>query len=388
MVQVTYISVREQAARRIGNVCFIQRRKDMAQTISKRVAQQIVETVKDVCNHNINFIDTKGMIFASTDASRVGDFHEIGRQVIVSGQTIEVETDNSFFGTQKGVNIPFVYKGEVIAVIGISGAPDEVRQYAYLAQKITALILREHEIENQSNSRKEQMHYVVRAVVTGEHINHEYFMEFLEAYHADFSIDYQTIVVQLDSRYNPSNLSFIEKHIYQAFGQTGSPFITFQYPNEYVMFLEAHKLSKWLYVFQNLAENYRGILKIGIGNRCLLTRQSQSYQAAEIALHSLLADRNMALFDELNLEILLGSIGTEAREQFLHKTMKKLDEKEQRLLEVYFDCNFSLQKTCEKLFIHKNTVQYQLDKIWRTCGYNPRSFADAVILYLGLRLRS
>ena len=113
----------------------------MPQVISKRVAQQIVETVKDVCNHNINFIDTKGIIFASTDASRVGDFHEIGKQVIVTGQTIEVESDNSYFGTQKGVNMPFVYKGETIAVIGISGAPKEVRQYAYLAQKITNLIL-------------------------------------------------------------------------------------------------------------------------------------------------------------------------------------------------------------------------------------------------------
>ena len=358
----------------------------MAQSISKRTAQQIVETVKDVCNHNINFIDTNGIIFASTDASRVGDFHEIGKQVVTTGRTIEVETDNSFFGTQKGVNIPFVYKGEIMAVIGISGAPDEVRRYAYLAQKITTLILREHEMDARSNSRKAQMNYVVRALTTGEHINHGYFMEFLESYHADFNVDYQTILVQLDSRYNPSNLSLIEKQIYQAFEQTGSPFITFQYPNEYVMFLEAAKLEKWIYIFQNLADNYGGILKIGIGSRCILTRQNQSYQTAKIAVHSLPADRGLALFEDLSLEILLGSVSADAREQFLHKTMERLDEKEKHLLEVYFECDFSLKKTCEKLFIHKNTVQYQLDKIRRMSGYNPRSFRDAVILYLGLRL--
>lgn len=361
-------------------------RSYMAQSISKRTAQQIVETVKDVCNHNINFIDTNGIIFASTDASRVGDFHEIGKQVVTTGRTIEVETDNSFFGTQKGVNIPFVYKGEIMAVIGISGAPDEVRRYAYLAQKITTLILREHEMDARSNSRKAQMNYVVRALTTGEHINHSYFMEFLESYHADFNVDYQTILVQLDSRYNPSNLSLIEKQIYQAFEQTGSPFITFQYPNEYVMFLEAAKLEKWIYIFQNLADNYGGILKIGIGSRCILTRQNQSYQTAKIAVHSLPADRGLALFEDLSLEILLGSVSADAREQFLHKTMERLDEKEKHLLEVYFECDFSLKKTCEKLFIHKNTVQYQLDKIRRMSGYNPRSFRDAVILYLGLRL--
>ena len=35
---------------------------EMARIIRRRVAQQIVETVRDVCNHNINFIDTKGVI--------------------------------------------------------------------------------------------------------------------------------------------------------------------------------------------------------------------------------------------------------------------------------------------------------------------------------------
>ena len=112
----------------------------MAQVISQRVAQQIVESVKDLCNHDINFIDQKGIIFASTNTSRIGDFHEIGSQVLAMGKTIEVEDDNSFIGTNKGVNMPFVYKGEVIAVIGISGKPNEVRRYAYLAQKITSLI--------------------------------------------------------------------------------------------------------------------------------------------------------------------------------------------------------------------------------------------------------
>jgi len=359
----------------------------MAQTISKRVAQQIVDTIKDVCHYDINFIDSKGIIFASTDTARVGNFHEIGRQVIISGQTIEVETDNSFFGTHKGVNIPFIYKGEVIAVIGISGTPAQVRQYAYLAQKITSLILREHEIEAQSNNRKEQMNYVMRALTTGEQINHNYFMEFVETYHADLNINYQTIIVQLDSRYNPSNLFLIERHIYQVFELTGSPFITFQYPNEYIMLLESEKLPSWNYLLHTLAKNNVGILKVGIGTRDLLTHQNHSYHTARIAIKTLLPGQNIAIFDELDLEILLGNISTDSREQFLLKTLDKLDDKELNLLEVYFSCNLSLKQTCETLFVHKNTVQYQLDKIRKTSGYNPRNFHDAAILYFGLRLK-
>ena len=46
----------------------------------------------------------------------------------------------------------------------------------------------------------------------------------------------------------------------------------------------------------------------------------------------------------------------------------------------------SLNKAAEKLYIHKNTLQYQLDKIHLLTGYDPRVFREGVILYLGLQL--
>ena len=38
--------------------------------------------------------------------------------------------------------------------------------------------------------------------------------------------------------------------------------------------------------------------------------------------------------------------------------------------------------------MHPNTLQYQLDKIARETGYNPRVFRDAVTLSLGIELLS
>ena len=40
--------------------------------IDNHTAQQIVDTVKDVCGSNINFIAPDGVIVASTDPARVG----------------------------------------------------------------------------------------------------------------------------------------------------------------------------------------------------------------------------------------------------------------------------------------------------------------------------
>lgn len=358
------------------------------QSIQQKIAQQIVEAVKDVCEHDINFIDTKGIIFASTNPKRIGDYHEIGRQVAQSGKSIEVETDNSFLGTQKGVNIPFLYKGEITAVIGITGIPKEVRKYAYLAQKITTLILREHELDLHEHTQKTQLNHMIRSLIHNEYVNQNYLSDFLKRYHTTQQASYRTIIVKLDSRYNPLNLSLIEHHIYRAFEQTGSFLYTFNYPNEYILLMESNKLDKWLSVLKLLAEKNSPLIRIGIGNAISLTKQHQSYQAAKIALNSLFGDELVAIFEELDLEILLGSLTDDIKKYFLKRTIPTLSEKEQELLKTYFATNMSLKETCEQLFLHKNTLQYQLDKIARETGFNPRKFKDAVILYIALKILS
>ena len=55
-------------------------------------------------------------------------------------------------------------------------------------------------------------------------------------------------------------------------------------------------------------------------------------------------------------------------------------------MEIYFAADCSLKTAAEKLYIHKNTLQYQLDKIHALTGYDPRVFREGVILYLGLQL--
>ncbi|MBD9017191.1 MAG: sugar diacid utilization regulator SdaR, partial [Coprococcus comes] len=45
--------------------------------LDKSLAFQVVNTIKDTCGQDINFIDKQGMIFASTNADRIGTFHAI-----------------------------------------------------------------------------------------------------------------------------------------------------------------------------------------------------------------------------------------------------------------------------------------------------------------------
>lgn len=56
-------------------------------------------------------------------------------------------------------------------------------------------------------------------------------------------------------------------------------------------------------------------------------------------------------------------------------------------LTVYLDENRSLIKTAERLFIHRNTLKYRLDKIQKLCGCNLENAQDCFNLRLALYIR-
>ena len=94
----------------------------------------------------------------------------------------------------------------------------------------------------------------------------------------------------------------------------------------------------------------------------------------------------MAIFDDLTLEIILSNLSSPEKEEFLTKTIAPLSEEERMILKTYYEEDMSRSHTCEKLFLHKNTLQYKLNTIMRKCGLNPRHFKDATLLYLALKL--
>ena len=107
---------------------------------------------------------------------------------------------------------------------------------------------------------------------------------------------------------------------------------------------------------------------MGIGRPAELFKLSTSYDTARIALNSLTDSADhYALFDDLTLEILLGSLNEVTTAEFIAKTLSCLDEADCSLLRSYFDHEQSLSRTSEYLYLHKNTLQYKLDRIHKIC---------------------
>ena len=322
----------------------------MVTTIGKDLATQIVQTVKDVCGQDVNFIDASGTIFASTDEKRIGTFHEIGQKVARTGTPIEVDTDNDYLGTHKGINLPIYHNYALLAVIGITGAPDEVRKYAHLAERITKLLIRERELGALSKNQAEQRHYLIDALIRND-------------------------------------TSMLDQIVFPFFKKMDLSLYAFQYPNQYVAIMEKETFEKNRKTLESFARNQRDLLNIAIGKMTHLSDLQLSFETSLIAMRSLMdVEKNYAIFDDLTLEIVLSAIDDKAKEEYQRKMISALDEKDLELLRVYFDEDMSLARTSERMYIHKNTLQYKLNSIHTRTGFNPRKFEDAVLLYLAIRM--
>ena len=360
---------------------------DMQNVIRHQLAQQMVDTIHDVCGYNINFISPEGKITASTNQERIGTFHEIGRKAAESGQTIEVESDTNFSGTRKGINIPIYYHDSVIAVIGITAEPSEARKYAHLAERISALLLHEQEIGERYRSTDERRAYLIRCIQNEDFGNRDYFESCLREFHVDPQAGYRMLCIEINTRYNLVNISLLEQKVRDLFRRIGQEVYTYIYPNRFAGLIPSGIYENYRTVFRRFAAEHHQILQLALGSEKTFERCGDSWQDAITALGSIRGTgKDLVIFDDLKLEILLSGMNEKVREKYRKKVLVDLNPSEIEFLKTYYDADMSLKGTAEKLFLHVNTVQQRLNRIAEKTGMNPRNFRDAVLMWLALNV--
>lgn len=97
------------------------------------MAANFVKRLGEHLDYNINIMDRNGVIIASKDQSRVGTFHDAAQRIVATGADEERVEASPFLpaGVKPGVNLPIVFKGETLGVVGVTGKPAEVASIAY-----------------------------------------------------------------------------------------------------------------------------------------------------------------------------------------------------------------------------------------------------------------
>ena len=352
-------------------------------------AQEIVDAVKEVVDKNINFIDINGIIIASTDKERINTFHEAGYKCICSMKNITVNEDNEYKGAKKGINYPILINNNAIGSIGITGNPDEVSRFGFLVTKITEIFFKEQQLNYKYEADKHRINYVVKSLIYDSVEDKKEIETILEEFEISPYEKFAVVIFKVNKVDDVREFEKLENDIRSVLNDIGNIFKIHVYPNEFIALVNEIKYNKLRKIYMNTLKKYKGSLSGGVGRLKDLYDTHKSYSEARSALkYSVKNNDILTYFDNLSLELILESIDEDIKQQYVEKALRELEESEKSLLRCFYKNNMSLKDTSEELFIHKNTLQYRLDKINYKTGFNPRSFSEAVVLYLALRLNA
>ncbi len=89
------------------------------------------------------------------------------------------------------------------------------------------------------------------------------------------------------------------------------------------------------------------------------------------------------------MELFLKDIPDEVRAEYLDKLFPGVGEEEldafMKLIDVFFAEDGSLSRMADKLYMHKNTIQYKLKKMETLNGRDIRTPGGAAVYYMALQ---
>lgn len=362
--------------------------------ISAVVAQDIVFELKSIINQEINFMNQDGIIIASTDNKRINKFHEGAQKVISQGESLIINEDNEYLGSKKGINMPIIFEEQIIGVIGITGSPKDVEHNGLIIKKMTEILIKDSFLKDVMMKKNERARYIINRILN------------LDLYSASdtsndvFSYDYfQDHYCIVGSYYKKSISHYTHDEIFRIIDKkfSSQEIISIITNDLLYLFIKAKHTKNINKSLEELSKEITAYTKnsfyFGLGPiSSSLKSANQSFQYAIDSLNWNIKYKKYPVlnFEEMDLGLLLSSVNQERISIFHQNILGKIPKEEfndlKNLLVNYGMTNKSVNKTAEILFIHKNTVQYKLDKIYEYTAYNPRVMNDYVRLYLAFWL--
>ena len=126
-----------------------------------------------------------------------------------------------------------------------------------------------------------------------------------------------------------------------------------------------------------------------------LKEVSRSYKEARMALDVgkiFFDDRDVIAYSSLGIGRLIYQLPTTLCEMFLREVFKKnpidaLDQETLFTINKFFENNLNVSETARKLFVHRNTLVYRLEKIKKLTGLDLREFDDAITFKVALMVK-
>ena len=149
-------------------------------------------------------------------------------------------------------------------------------------------------------------------------------------------------------------------------------------------------------VEEALRVNGESTVVVGIGTVATHLRDlAKSYKEAQIAIEVgkvFDTEKYIINYENLGIGRLIYQLPTTLCEMFLQEVFKKnpidaLDKETLFTIHKFFENNLNVSETARKLFVHRNTLVYRLEKIKKLTGLDLREFDDAITFKVALMVK-
>ena len=373
--------------------------------LSTQQASQILREMKSLVHHDINLIDTQGVIFASTNPARVGQFHPGALRILREGLSELNVRENDGSGMQPGVNLPIYLDGQLEGVIGITGDPAEVGVFGGVMRRMLEIMLEDLRRKDlDSTVEQARALFLENWLFSAEpdwkelaqrgrlleiDINQPYVLLRIQLF--DVSAPDGSIPLLPDELHSAAIVQAIQNELPARRGQCCAAL-----RNQILVLLRQMPLSDTVLLAQRLCrvagrgypasvQAYGGISSSGSGaelRRCYL----QASTACTLASRS--SKGNVLYYDRVSLEFLLQSVPRLLRDDLRESVFTRCPAQDvpayARLIRLFFGSGGDLNRCAAALGVHRNTVQYRLERLTQLTGYDLRRPGDAAILFLAV----
>ena len=351
--------------------------------MSNRIFQAIIHQMRTAVDRTIGVLDENSMIISCTDLTKIGDAHShIDVLSIASGELV-VRGGYTYknFGTHQAPEYCLFVEGEddiagqfagmlSIALSGIKQFYDEKFDRANFIKNV----ILDNILPSDIYVKAREMHFnsdVVRVVLL---------VRVLSA--NDVSV------------YDVLQSLFPDRQKDFLFTISESDILLVKEIKNTIKMRDVEKLARS--IDDTLAKEYLIKVNIGIGTVVEGVKDlARSFKEAQVALEVgkvFDTEKRIISYDNLGIARLIYQLPTTLCEMYLREVFKKgsiesLDYETLFTIQKFFENNLNVSETSRKLFVHRNTLVYRLEKIKKLTGLDLREFDHAIIFKVALMVK-
>lgn len=377
--------------------------------LTPKIAQQIVDRTMKIIDCNINVMNADGCIIGSGDLERIGELHE-GAILAISQKRV-VSIDGTMVkrlkGVKPGINLPLKLNDRIVGVIGLTGEPSDIRQFGELVCMSAEMMMEQTQLLQELSYDNRLKEELILTLIEKE-VLPESMVQWVKRLDINLQLPRVVCMIEVDSgqlgidtamselQHLQNQVQHVSKHNLVAIKSITELVILIPALNRYGRWdLSEHK-KKLEQLVITIKESTHLDIRISLGNYFEQHPYPlvKSYQTAKTTM--LIGKQRMPnirnyYYQELILPVLLHGLSYDWQAEELLLPLKKLRMGDnngvlQKTLQTWFKNNVQNGDTANELFIHRNTLEYRLNKIAKLTGLNLAKFDDRLLLYIGLQL--